>query len=260
MADNSDDRPAGDRRQPNKRKREDGGQQAQEEEPLGKRRRTATKVEATPTLAIPLAGGGTEGPCGSFMRKRNVTVKNAARATKGFVIQKVTRVFTVEIFDPGTQTWTPTDGAQLDTYVNGGNVDFISQCYATCGTYWELWEVKPDGRVPHREDCFALCSIIPPGDRKANTSRGSFVITGEAWLYLTDDVDPFDEDGLAFVPENDDVPASGGLPSTLTDPADMLESLDLQPHGDCVWFQVKVAWDSEGADLGSKVEMRFAPD
>jgi hypothetical protein len=226
-------------------------------EPPAKRPRRAASLgrpPVVPTLRMTSSRRGTEGPCGAFMREREISIANAARDTLGFIIQKVTRVFTVDVFSSASGTWAAKDGPALDAYVNGGDAEFESQAYATCTTYWELWSVGADGQVPYRDDRFALCSIIPHTGEQQNTSRGRFVITGEVCLYLSSR-DPFDAAGLAFTANNPAVPAAGGLPTRTSDPTAKLTQLGLRPAGPAIWFMVRSSWDSSNPDkLSSKVE------
>jgi hypothetical protein len=227
-----------------------------------KRRRAAStpKAPALPSLGTSLVGQGTEGPCGSFMRERQLIVRNAAASAKGFVIQKVTRAFAVEVWNAVSAAWEPCADAALDAYVNSGDPAYQSQAYATCTTYWELWTVKGD-RIIDGKDRFTLCSIIPPSGVQVNTSRGTFVITGEAWLYVTDrNINPLDPNGLGFVKDNPAAPAAGGLPSTIIDPVGTLTALGLAQSGPSVWFQVIVTWDSAAPDTVSTVEMLTRAD
>lgn len=199
------------------------------------------RTVAAPTLDAYLDGPGREGVCGGFKRTRRWRLTNGRQ---GFVIQKVTRTFTVERFDSGAGAWTPISGAALDAYVT----DPDSSVHATCTQYWELWKVREDGSVVHNEDSFALCSLIPNATTIVNTTKGSFTITGEAYFYATDSVTA---DDLGFA--TGAVRAAGTLHSRTSDPSGDLTANRLVASGAAVTYTVTSTWDSTTSDRAQSV-------
>jgi hypothetical protein len=184
-----------------------------------------------PVLSAALAGAGTEGPCGSFTRVRNWQVTNGR---SGLIIQKITRTFTVQVYDPTSSTWAMTTGAALNTYVT----DPGSTVSGTDLVYWEAWRVRADGSVINGTDQFVLCGLIPTAASHVNTTRGYFTITGEAFFYPTDD-SPAD---LNFTASS--VVAAGVLPARTTDPAGDLTGRGIAAVGAAVTYSVTATWDS----------------
>jgi hypothetical protein len=195
-------------------------------------RTPATRTVATPALEGFLDGPGREGMCGGFKRTRRWRVTNG---TKGVIIQKVTRTFTVERFDGTSRTWAAITGGAIDTYVT----DPDSSVDATDAQYWELWRVREDGTVISNEDSFSLCSLIPTATTIANTTKGNFVVSGEAYFYPTATVT---SDDLGFATGT--VAAAGVLPSRASDPAGDLASNGLVASGAAVTYTVTSTWDS----------------
>jgi hypothetical protein len=187
-----------------------------------------------PALSAYLDGAGTESPCGGFTRKRRWRVTDPVA---GVIIQEVTRTFAVEHLD-NTGTWTAIGGDALDAYVT----DPASSVEAGCTHYWELWRVRADGTIIHNEDKFTLCSLIPDANARANTTRGSFTITGVAAFYETDET-PTD---LGFTQNS--VAAAGMLFARDSDPAGDISHLD--PVGDTVTYTVTSTWDSSDPTKG----------
>lgn len=187
-----------------------------------------------PVLSAFADGDGTEGPCGGFTRKRRWRVANPVA---GVIIQKVTRTFAVEYFDD-TGSWTAISGDALDDYVT----DPGSSVHANRTQYWELWRVRADGSIVHNEDTFALCSLIPDATARANTTRGSFTITGVASFYPTTDA-PGD---LGFAQHS--VDAAGMLFARDDDPATDIGHLDAV--GNEVTYTVVSTWNSSDPAKG----------
>lgn len=190
------------------------------------RRKAVRSTE--PSLSAALTGPGREGACGWFARSRQWRVANPRR---GVIIQKVTREFDVESYDDASGTWSTLSGTALDAYVT----DPDSSVCATDEEYWEVWKVRADGRVEQNIDTFGLCSLIPDKTAAnfANTTRGSFTMTGVAAFYPTSD----EPDELGFT--EGAVEAAGELLSTTTDPTG---GLTASPG--TVTFTVTVTWDS----------------
>lgn len=186
-----------------------------------------------PGLSAPMRARGEEGVCGNFSRVRDWNVTNPVQ---GLIIQKVTRTFTVERSIPGTG-WTPITGAALDAYVT----DPDSTVHATVGQYWELWTVDAHGTVSDGgDDTFALCSLIADGTQHHDTTKGSFVISGEARFYSTGTAPA----ALGFTRGGGGVEVAGGLYSRLTDPAGAISAAGLTTVSQPVTFTVTVTWDS----------------
>ncbi|MFB7049660.1 DUF4157 domain-containing protein [Streptomyces microflavus] len=185
--------------------------------------------------------GGLEGPAGYFERRRAWTV---TPPQAGFIIQKITRRFYVQIHQEGT--WVDLSPSEVDTYIARDD----SKTYGDVLEYWELWTVNDDGTISDRnEDTFALCSIIPPGHDHtslANTSRGWYEITGRASFYplrgakVTPRQLGFTKTGAGRA-----VPA-GGLYSAVANPTAKIEEKGLTP-GAPDTYTVKVTWDTSSA-------------
>lgn len=196
------------------------------------KRTKSTPRTTTPTLDAYLDGAGVEGPCGNFKRKRKWRLTNGRQ---GLIIQKVTRTFAVQSYDATTLTWAAINGATLDGYVT----DPSSSVHATATQYWELWKVRASGDIVKNEDSFALCSLIPDPNTIANTTKGSFTITGEAYFYPTRTVTP---DDLNFAEDALDV--AGELFSRNTDPAGEITGHRLVSASGPVTYTVTATWDS----------------
>lgn len=208
----------------------------------GQRRSTAHQAEPSmvyraptlrpdPVLSATPAGKPLEGLCGYFVRGRTW---NVANSVKGLVIQKVTRTFNVEAHQ-GNGVWASISGAALDSYVT----DPGSSVHATDTEYWEVWEVGPRGgfKPSNKKDTFALTSLIPDANSVTDSTRGTFVIRGEAYFYPTDKT-PAD---LGF---GTNVAAAGGLFSRASDPASDLTANSVTAVGSAVTYTVTVTWNS----------------
>ena len=171
-----------------------------------------------------------EGLCGNFQRARTW---NVANPVKGLIIQKITRTFNVEAYQNGS--WAPISGAALDNYVT----DPGSSVHAATTQYWEVWAVGPRGGfgADGKKDTFGLASLIPSAGSGADTTRGTYRISGEAYFYPTD-LAPAD---LNFART---VPAAGGLFSRTSDPASDLTANGVTATGSAVTYTVSVSWDS----------------
>jgi hypothetical protein len=169
-----------------------------------------------------------EGYCGNFFRRREWTVTNGAGG--GVIIQKVTRAFNVERYT-GPSTWVSMSGSDIDGYIQRG-----SSAHAMLTTYWEAWEVDSSGDVVDNGDGFGLCSIISSGTRKLRTTRGTFVITGEAAFYPTIRASALGGLGFSMLSNH---PANG-LMATNSPPA-------LSGHTGyaATNYTVTVTWDSD---------------
>lgn len=176
-------------------------------------------------------GDDQEGLCGNFARARTW---NVANPVKGLIIQKVTRVFNVEAFQNGS--WTSISGANLDAYVTEPG----SSVHATTTEYWEVWAVGPRGGfgADGKKDTFGLASLIPAANTGADTTKGTYRISGEAHFYPTDK-EPAD---LGFA--RGAVQAAGGLFSRTTNPAGDLTSAGVTASGSAVSYTVNVSWNS----------------
>ncbi|MFJ9654308.1 eCIS core domain-containing protein [Streptomyces microflavus] len=185
--------------------------------------------------------GGLEGPAGYFERRRAWTV---TPPQAGFIIQKITRRFYVQIHQEGT--WVDLSPSEVDTYIARDD----SKTYGDVLEYWELWTVNDDGTISDgNEDTFGLCSIIPPGHDDtslANTSRGRYEITGRASFYplrgakVTPRQLGFTKTGAGRA-----VPA-GGLYSAVANPTAKIQEKGLTP-GAPDTYTVKVTWDTSSA-------------
>jgi hypothetical protein len=214
-----------------------GGGGGGDDEPPRKRPKRGVQQEPrnnNPTLSAFPDGAGTEGPCGGFTRKRRWRVDNPVA---GVIIQMVTRTFAVEHLD-GTGSWTAINGGALDTYVT----DPDSSVHADCTHYWELWRVRDDGTIIHNEDKFTLCSLIPDKNARANTTKGSFTITGVATFYPTRGTPA----SLGFT--QDSVAAAGMLFARDDDPAGDINHLNAV--GDNVTYTVVSTWDTSDPTRG----------
>jgi hypothetical protein len=191
----------------------------------------APSVKPDPVLSATPAGKPLEGLCGYFVRARTW---NLANAVKGLVIQKVTRTFNVEAHQGGG-VWASISGTALDNYVTDPN----ASVHATDTEYWEVWEVGPRGGFTpkNKKDTFALTSLIPDANSVTDSTKGSFVIRGEAYFYPTDK-SPAD---LGF---GTNVAAAGGLFSRASDPASDLTTNGVTAVGSAVIYTVTVTWDS----------------
>ncbi len=181
---------------------------------------TGTVLSATCTL-------NNQSLAGSFEYRREWQV---VPPTKGFIVQHVTRTF--DVFKLGEKQKMTAD--EIKKYIRSETMD----AYPHMTEYWELWEVDEKGRVggdeDDPEDTFQLCSITPNGSKRRNTTKGTFIITGEARFY------PFTKtpSELGFKREVD-APA-GGLWSTTTDPTSALGP----PMSSPVKITVTVTWDT----------------
>lgn len=213
---------------------------------LRRSKRVRVQADTTPSLSAALAGAGTEGPCGGFTRIRNWTVTNGRR---GLIIQRVTRTFAVERHNGST--W----GAIADDVLNGYVTDAGSSVCALDTNYWEVWRVRADGSVINNGDRFALCSLIPlsTAPSYANTTKGTFTMTGVAAFYPTDRT-PAD---LGFAAGA--VEAAGGLPSRTADPAGDLASAGVVASGADVTYTVTVTWDSAWPGPPNTADVPFIP-
>jgi hypothetical protein len=185
-----------------------------------------------PVLTATLVSGDNEeGLCGNFVRARTW---NVANPVKGVIIQKVTRVFNVEAFQHGS--WAPISGANLDAYVT----DPGSSVHAATTEYWELWPIGPKGGFgpDGKKDTFGLASLIPDATTVADTTKGTYRISGEASFYPTDK-EPAD---LGFA--RGAVQAAGGLFSRTTNPASDLTANGVTAVGSAVTYTVNVSWNS----------------
>lgn len=229
-----------------KRKRE---QDDQQERP---KRVRVEKGPEPPALRITNPSGGREGVCGYFTRTRQLYVTNSGKP--GVIVQKVSRNFNVQCWDLGLVAWKDMTGQEIDTYVGTGD----SRPYAGVGEYWELWAVRPDGRVINGSDSFSLCSIIPQGttgNNAANTSKGSFTITGEMYYYQAPAKNTMINATALGFQVNTNHPA-GQLPHRDDDPQTDLTGLGFVAFGQAVIFQVTSTWDSGSpATLLSTVTM-----
>jgi hypothetical protein len=112
-----------------------------------------------------------------------------------------------------------------------------------------LWEVDAQGNVSDgAEDTFGLPSIIP-GRKRKDTTRGTYVITGDAVFYPTTAAPAT----LGFTPGG--AAPAGGLHSTLSDPSGNIAASGLTATGQPVHCQVHVSWDSSASDRYSVVTM-----
>ena len=211
-----------------------------------KRQKSAPRTTA-PTLEAYLDGPGVEGPCGNFKRKRKWRLTNGRQ---GLIIQKVTRTFAVESYDSTTNTWAPISGATLDGYVT----DVNSSVDATVTQYWELWKVRPSGDVVKNEDSFALCSLVPDANTIANTTKGSYTITGVAYFYPTRNVTPDDLNFAEYA-----VGPAGELFSRATDPAGEIAGHRLVAASGPVTYTVTSTWNSTHTGLIPTSTSPFIP-
>lgn len=211
-----------------------------------RRKSAGQRVSTEPALRAVLEGRGIEGPCGGFKRTRKWYLANGRQ---GLIIQKVTRAFDVERFDSGA--WTAIGGATLNGYVT----DAESSICAGDTLYWECWKVNRDGVAIKNEDSFALCSLIPAKSPAsyANTTKGSFTITGEASFYPTE----YDPEDVGFA--EGAVAAAGELFSRATDPAGELTRLRITAAGDSVTYTVTSTWDSTWPGPPNTTEVPFIP-
>lgn len=114
-----------------------------------------------------------------------------------------------------------------------------SDAYPHITQYWELWTVDASGTVSDEgDDTFQLCSITSKAGAYRNTTKGTFVITGDARFY------PIMQDPstLGFT-QDEDFPA-GGLWSTTTDPTGSLGTARSTP----LKITVTVRWDTTFED------------
>lgn len=186
-----------------------------------------------PALSAADAGNQQEGPCGSFQRVRTWAVSNPVQ---GIIVQKVTRTFNVAEVNGNVLA-----GAAIDSYVTSRN----SSVNATETQYWELWTVDAAGTVSDGgTDTFGLCAIIN-GRRQKNTTKGTFVMSGEAKFYPTNDFPHLNTYGFA----KGAVISAGGLYSTFNNPDGLLPA----SSGPTVSYTVNVAWDSSKPDFYSQV-------
>jgi hypothetical protein len=188
---------------------------------------TATPT-ATPALtATAQPAEDLEGLCGNFSRVREWAIANPQR---GVIVQEVTRTFNVQQYT-ADQGWVPINGQALDTYVanSGGTAN------ATVLKYWELWTVDEQGNVSDGgADTFGMTSLIQTPQQIHDTTKGSFMISGTAYFFATDQ----DPTTLGF--QRDAVVTAGGLFSTAVQP--QLNSLT--PASGPITYTVHSTWDS----------------
>lgn len=146
--------------------------------------------------------------------------------TEGVIVQHVTRTFQVWEVDLPTQM----TAQEINDYVTGS-----SQPYADITEYWEAWTVDASGKVSDGgEDTFSLCSI-KPGRSYKHTTKGTFIIAGQANFYPIASPTPatlgFAQNGVA---------TAGGLFSTTTDPTANLGAASGNP----VFHSVTVTWNT----------------
>jgi hypothetical protein len=194
--------------------------------------RADTTTTATTILsATGVADQEFEGQCGYFTRVREWQVDNPQT---GIIIQKVTRQFGVEKYNSDDGTWTAMSGAGIDAYITQRD----SNAYGRVQQYWEAWRVDAQGNVGDGgDDTFSMCSIIPDGRHKVNTTRGWFRMSGTARFYPTT-LQP-SQLGMA----RNTVPTAGGLYSSYGDPTG-----GLAPSGRAVRYTTTVTWDSSHKD------------
>lgn len=199
-----------------------------------------------PALSAIGPKAGREGACGFFSRSREWYVANPVR---GFIIQKITRTFSVEWYDTSKGSWQALTGGAIDKYVT----DPDSSVDADSTEYWELWEVNDEGRIIHNRDTFALCSILPTATTPpVNTTKGTFTITGTASFYpASEEVSAGD---LGFT--SGGAAPAGMLLSRTDDPAGDLTTHKVKATGAAVTCTARCVWDSTtGSDPTSKVTM-----
>jgi len=205
--------------------------------PMGASQATSTPASR---LSAPLVDEGLEGECGYFERRRAWRVTPPQR---GFIIQKITRRFNVERFN-GTD-WEALPASEIDGYINKPG----SKTYGHIAEYWELWSVNEQGEVDNEgEDTFGLCSITP-GNKKKDTTKGTYDISGVAHFYPLGDKN-LRPDDLGLVEHA--VITAGGLPSAHSDPSAAIQQAGLTASLACT-YNVHVKWDSSAKDRYSEV-------
>jgi hypothetical protein len=201
---------------------------------LAEKKRLEEEKQATPSLTWTQPGEPSWALCGNVMRKRRWVVNDPDKRG-GIIIQKVTRIFNVQVWDGTSNSWI--DLTDIDTYVQ----NTVAKPHPAINPYWEAWDVDADGTVEFGgTDTFAVGSIIPNADHEgltsadlANTTKGDITVIGEA--RFIPGLRRRDLRGM-FEPQADH--PAGVIPSTNTAPGSLTGGYEAAA------YTLQVSWDS----------------